>query len=67
MDEIEELLNPKSFLRANRQMIIHASGVGSFRSDVYGKLVVSLKPPLDCQVDISREKSQAFKNWIEPA
>lgn len=65
MDEIEELLNPKAFFRANRQLIIRSTAINSFRSDVYGKLITNLKSPLNIQVDISREKAQAFKSWIE--
>lgn len=65
MEEIEELLNPKFFFRANRQFIINANSVDSFRTDVYSKLVVKMKPPLNSTVDISREKAQAFKNWIQ--
>ena len=64
MEEIEELLDPKLFFRANRQFIICAPAVDSFRGDSYGKLIVKLKAPLDAAVDVSREKAQAFKTWL---
>jgi DNA-binding LytR/AlgR family response regulator len=65
MDEIEELLDPKLFFRANRQLIVHADAISSFRSDVYGKIIVTLHAPLNLPIDISREKAMAFKGWIE--
>jgi two-component system, LytTR family, response regulator len=65
MDELEELLDPKKFFRANRQMIINVDAVESYRTDAYSKLIVTLKLPFKEQVDISREKAQAFKSWLE--
>jgi two-component system, LytTR family, response regulator len=65
MDELEELLDPKKFFRANRQMIINIDAVESYRTDAYSKLIVTLKPPFKENVDISREKAQAFKAWLE--
>lgn len=64
MEEIEELLNPKFFFRANRQFILNVNSVESYRTDAYSKLIVKLKPPLNITVDISREKAQAFKSWL---
>lgn len=65
MDEIEEVINPNLFFRANRQLIVRSDAVSTFRSGDYGKLVVNLKAPIKMEIDISREKAQAFKNWIE--
>lgn len=65
MEEIEELLNPKFFYRANRQFIININAVDSFRTDLYSKMILQLKAPLTVTVDISREKAQSFKKWIE--
>ena len=64
IDEVEELVNPKFFYRANRQYIIHINAIDNFKTDVYSKLIVKLKPPLNITIDISREKAQAFRRWI---
>jgi two-component system, LytTR family, response regulator len=64
MEEIDELLNPKFFFRANRQFIIHLHAVESYRADSYGKLAVKLKAPINLTIDISREKAQSFKQWL---
>jgi DNA-binding LytR/AlgR family response regulator len=65
MDEIEDLLNPKFFYRANRQFIININAVESFKTDQYSKIVLQLKKPLGIALDISREKAQTFKAWIQ--
>ena len=64
MEELEELLDPRYFFRANRQHILNIHGVESYRADVYGKLIVKMKAPLSTTIDISREKAQAFKSWL---
>jgi two-component system, LytTR family, response regulator len=62
MDEIESLLNPEIFFRVNRQYIIHIQSVGRIKTTHKG-LTVQLKPPFNNEIDISREKAVAFKNW----
>jgi two-component system, LytTR family, response regulator len=65
MEELEDLLDPKLFYRANRQYLVSVHAVDSFRTDIYSKMVLQLKNPLNLNIDISREKAQAFKNWIQ--
>jgi DNA-binding LytR/AlgR family response regulator len=65
MEELEDLLNPKYFYRANRQYIVSINAVDSFRTDTYSKMILLLNSPLNVSIDISREKAQAFKNWIQ--
>ena len=64
MDEVEDLLDPTCFYRANRQYIVSIRAIESFRTDMYSKIIVQLKVP-NIKIDISREKAQAFKNWIQ--
>jgi DNA-binding LytR/AlgR family response regulator len=59
LEEIEELLDPNIFFRANRQAIINISAAHSV------KLAVQLKPPIKIEVDISREKSPLFRKWMD--
>ncbi len=63
LDELQELLNPAHFFRANRQYLLHIHTIDRIRS-TYKGLSVHLKPPLNLEVDISREKASAFKEWI---
>ena len=65
MEEIEELIDPTVFYRANRQFIIHIDAIQSVRSKENSKLAVSLKPPLKQEVDISRDKAPEFRKWMD--
>ena len=65
LDEVEELLDPKIFYRANRQSIIHIDSIQSVRPQENQKLVVTLKAPLKMELDISREKAPVFKKWFD--
>lgn len=63
MDEIEGLLDPGLFFRVNRQYILHIQSIGRIMTTHKG-LTVKLKPPFNNEIDISREKAVAFKQWV---
>ncbi|WP_031529947.1 LytR/AlgR family response regulator transcription factor [Dyadobacter crusticola] len=65
LDDIEVLLDPKQFYRANRQFIINMHAVQSISPHENQKLSVRLKSPLNTELDISREKAPAFKRWFD--
>ena len=65
LDEVEELLDPKKFYRANRQFIIHLDAIQSVKPHENAKLTALLKAPLKFEVDISREKAPVFKKWLD--
>ncbi len=65
MEEIEELLDPWKFYRANRQFIININAIQSVMPHENQKLSITLKAPLKIEVDISREKAPAFKKWFD--
>ncbi len=65
MEEIEELIDPQIFFRANRQFIINIDAIQSVRSKENSKLTVTLKPPLKLEVDISRDKAPEFRKWMD--
>lgn len=66
LEEIEELLDPKIFYRANRQFIINLEAVHTVKPIENSKLLIRLKEPnhkLD--IDMSRLKSPEFKKWLD--
>jgi two-component system, LytTR family, response regulator len=63
LDEIESLLSPDIFFRVNRQYIVHIQSVAKIKTTHKG-LTLQLKPPINLELDISREKAVAFKKWI---
>jgi DNA-binding LytR/AlgR family response regulator len=65
LEEIEELLDPKMYYRANRQSIIHIEAIQSIKPQENQKLVITLKAPLKIEQDISREKAPGFKKWFD--
>ncbi|MEP7317142.1 MAG: LytTR family DNA-binding domain-containing protein, partial [Panacibacter sp.] len=65
LEDIEDLLDPKIFYRANRQSIVHINAIQSVKLHENQKLTVTLKAPLKMEIDISREKAPAFKKWFD--
>ncbi len=65
IDEIEEVANPEKFFRANRQVIIGIEQVDNYKKHDTGKIEVHLKCDKNLKVDVSREKANDFKNWID--
>jgi len=65
LEEVEELLDPAIFYRANRQYIIHIDAIQSVKPHENQKLTLTLRAPLKSEVDISREKAPAFKKWLD--
>ena len=65
MEEIEELLDPKIFYRANRQFIVNIDAIQSVMPHENQKLSLTLKAPLKMEVDVSREKAPVFKKWFD--
>lgn len=65
LEEVEELLDPKKFYRANRQFIVHIDAIQSVKPFENSKLKITLKHPLKFDIDISREKAPVFKKWLD--
>ncbi|HEX6846445.1 MAG TPA: LytTR family DNA-binding domain-containing protein [Chitinophagaceae bacterium] len=65
LEEIEELLDPNLYYRANRQSIVHINAIQSIKPHENQKLTLTLKAPLKMEQDISREKAPGFKKWFE--
>jgi DNA-binding LytR/AlgR family response regulator len=65
LDEVEEVVDPNLFFRANRQFIIHINTIQTVKPVENQKLVVRLKEPNQkFEIDISREKAPSFKKWL---
>lgn len=66
LDEVEELLNPKQFYRANRQFIVNIDAVQTVKPVENSKLIIRLKEPNHkLEIDMSRLKSPEFKKWLD--
>lgn len=66
LEEVEELLDPKQFYRANRQFIINIDAIQTVKPVENSKLIVRLKQPNHkLEIDMSRLKSPEFKKWMD--
>ncbi len=66
LDEVEELLDPKQFYRANRQFIINIDAIQTVKPVENSKLIIRLKDPNQkLEIDMSRLKSPEFKKWMD--
>jgi DNA-binding LytR/AlgR family response regulator len=66
LEEVEELLDPKQFYRANRQFIINMDAIQTVKPVENSKLIVRLKEPNHkLEIDMSRLKSPDFKKWMD--
>ncbi|MHB1277744.1 MAG: LytR/AlgR family response regulator transcription factor [Bacteroidia bacterium] len=65
LDELEELLDPVSFYRANRQIIVYIDAVLGYKTHYTGKLQLQLEGHETLEIVVSREKAGSFKKWFE--
>lgn len=64
IEELEQILDPQQFYRANRAFLIHIKAISQIHNYFNGKLKLELKPAIDKDVMISREKAMEFKEWM---
>lgn len=64
LDELEDLLNPIDFFRANRQFIVSPRSLEGIHHHFNGKLKINLKPVSSEDVYVSRERASDFKKWL---
>lgn len=64
MDELEGILDPDEFFRINRAFFITLASVTSIEEYFGSRLILRLKPLIDKEVLVSREKVNDFKKWL---
>lgn len=64
LDELETMLDPAQFFRANRQFIVDISAVQQIHNHFNNKLKLTLKPITEHEVLVSRERATDFKKWM---
>lgn len=64
LNKLEEQLDDRMFFRANRQFILSADSIKSIQNHFNGKAVVSVNPPYNGTIYISREKISLLKIWL---
>ncbi|WP_420149696.1 LytR/AlgR family response regulator transcription factor [Spirosoma sp.] len=64
LDELESMLDPTQFFRANRQFIVDIGAVQQIHPHFNNKLKLTLKPASEHEVLVSRERATDFKKWM---
>jgi DNA-binding LytR/AlgR family response regulator len=64
LDEVEELIDPAIFYRANRQHLVHLPFIESYRGDDTGKLTLKMRGIKNSDLVVSKEKAATFRKWF---
>lgn len=64
MDELEEMLDPDKYFRISRAFYISVESVDQIHDYFGNRLLLNLKPPVDKEALVSREKVSEFKTWM---
>jgi len=65
LDQLETLLDPKSFFRINRKYIASIDSIEKVSKYFNSRLKIRLKPHIDDEILISRAKVKDFINWLD--
>jgi len=64
MDELEEMLDPKRYFRISRSVFVSAGSIVKIEDYFGARLMLQLKPALEKEALVSREKVSGFKVWM---
>ena len=65
LETLEEQLDPQTFYRANRQVIVSFDSIAEIHPYCKGRLKIDLQPEVDLEIVISSEKTPEFKSWLD--
>lgn len=64
LSQLEEQLEPARFFRINRQLLVNVDAISKVHTWLGGRLKVELRPATVADTVVSRERVQAFKEWL---
>lgn len=64
MDELEEMLDPERYFRISRSFYVSVNCIDRIDDYFGNRLILSLKPAVDKEALVSREKVTDFKKWM---
>ncbi len=65
LDQLETQLSPTNFFRISRKAIIHLQSIQKIEPYFNGRLILSLQPDPEFQSTVSRDRTAAFKQWLD--
>jgi DNA-binding LytR/AlgR family response regulator len=64
MDELEEMLDPDEYFRISRSFYVSIASIDQIHDYFGNRLLLNLKPAVDKESIVSREKVADFKKWM---
>lgn len=64
MDELEEMLDPKKYFRISRSFYVSVNCIDKIEDYFGNRLILQLRPVVDKEALVSREKVTEFKKWM---
>lgn len=64
MDELEDMLDPEAYFRISRSFYVSINSVEQIHDYFGNRLLLYLKPAVDKEAIVSREKVTDFKKWM---
>jgi two-component system, LytTR family, response regulator LytT len=64
MDELEEMLDPNKYFRISRSFYVSIASIDQIHEYFGNRLLLNLKPAVDKESIVSREKVADFKKWM---
>ncbi|HMU11489.1 MAG TPA: LytTR family DNA-binding domain-containing protein [Ferruginibacter sp.] len=64
MDEMEDMLDPEKYFRISRSFYVSIASVDQINDYFGNRLILTLKPVVDKEALVSREKVTEFKKWL---
>lgn len=64
MDELEEMLDPERYFRISRSFYVSINSIDKIDDYFGNRLILQLKPVVDKEALVSREKVTDFKKWM---
>ena len=64
MDELDEMLDPERYFRISRSFYVSINSVDQINDYFGNRLILTLKPAVDKEALVIREKVTEFKKWL---
>jgi DNA-binding LytR/AlgR family response regulator len=64
MDELEDMLDPERYFRISRSFYVSINSVDKIDDYFGNRLILGIKPVVDKEALVSREKVTEFKKWL---
>jgi DNA-binding LytR/AlgR family response regulator len=65
LDHLEEMVDPESFFRINRQFIVRNTNISKIEILSKSRIRIETLPPADEEIMVSSARTSEFRSWLE--